>query len=161
MRQYIYGNKKRFWQTLLFGCLLAALLTPTIHSHDHRHADGEIHHDLIFNLTVGPLDDPLVHSAGEGLGENPFATGTTSADFSRHEHSGKLHAHSLEIMPLTAKKSGGGLEELKFFLIQAAASSRLPSREVSCKNYYHASPVTHPSPLGFIFVATDLPPPIV
>lgn len=162
MRQYLYGNKRRFWQTLLFCCLIAALLAPAIHSHDHSHDDGGIHHDLIFNLPTAPLYDTLVHYAGEKLGENLFAPGTNSTDFSRHDHSGNPHSHSLERLPLTAKRSGGGgLEKLKSFFIKAAASTYLPFRELPCKNYCYASPVTHPASLEFIFIATDLPPPIV
>jgi len=161
MRQYIYGNKNRFWQTLLFCCLIAAFLTPTIHSHDHRHDDGEIHHDLILNLKADVPSSPLAHYAGEWLGGNLFAIETNRADFSSHEHSGNQHSHSLERMPLTAKRSGGGLGKVKSFLIQAAVSSHPPFKEKFCKKYCQTPPVPPPSPLEFIFVATDLPPPIV
>lgn len=163
MRQYIYGNKKRFWLPLLLCSLVTTLLTPTIHSHDRRHDDGEIRirHNLTLNLKADVPYNPGVHSAGEWLGENLFAPGANSADFSRHDHSGNQHAHSLETLILRAKRDSGGLKTLKPFLIQAVASSHLPFKKVSCKNYCQALPVTHPSTLKFIFVATDLPPPIV
>lgn len=161
MRQYIYGNKKRFWRTLLLCCLVTALLTPAIHSHDHRHDDGQIHHNLILNLNPEVPYNPVVHSAGEWLGENLFAHGVNSTDFSRHDHSGNQHVHSLETLNLGTKRGAGGLETLKSFLIQATASGHLSLKEVSCKNYCQASSVTHSSALKFIFVATDLPPPIV
>lgn len=159
MRQYIYDNKKRFWRTLLLCCLVTALLTPAIHSHDHRHDDGQIHHNLILNLKPDVPYNPVVHSAGEWLGENLFAPGANNADFSKHDHSGNQHVHSLETLNLRTKRGAGGLETLKSLFIQTAAGSHLPLKEVSCKKHCQTAPITHPSALKFIFAATDLPPP--
>lgn len=161
MRQYIYDNKKRFWRTLLLCFLVTAVFSPVIHTHDHRHDDGEIHHDSILNLKADVPYSPVVHYAGDWLGENLFSPEANSTDFSRHEHSGNPHAHSLESLTLRAERNGGGLETPRSFLIQVAASSSLPPKEVSCKKHYQVSTVPHLSTPEFIFIATDLPPPIV
>jgi len=161
MRQYIYGNKKQFWRTLLLCCLVAAFLTPVVHSHDHRHDDGEIRYDLNFNLKADVPYNPIVHSAGEWLGENLFAHGENNVDyFSRHDHSDNQHVHALESLTLRAERCCGGLATLNSFFIQTA-NNHLPPKEVSYTNYPQTSPVTHPFNLEFIFIATDLPPPIV
>lgn len=158
MRIYIHGNKKRFWHTLLLFYLVTVFLTPAVHSHDHRHDDGKIHHDL--TLRVAAAHNHAVHHAGEWHSENLFAPGVNFTDFSRHDHNSNQHSHFLDSLPLRAKRGVGGLEKHKSFLLQAVSSS-LAFKKVSCKISNQLSPTLPPSNPEFIFVATDLPPPTV
>ena len=158
MRRYIHGDKKRFWHTLLLFYLVIAFLTPSVHSHDQGHDDGKIHHDL--TLRVVAAHDHAVHHAGKWHSENLFAPDANFTDISRHDHNSNQHSHFLENLHLRAKRVARGIEKHKSFLLQAVSSS-LAFKKVSCKISNQLSPTLPPSNPEFIFVATDLPPPIV
>ena len=158
MRLYIHGNKKRFWHTFLFFYLITAFLTPSVHSHDLRHDEGEFHHDI--TLKVAALHSHTEHHTGEWHSDNVFAPAANFNDFSSHDHNSNQHSHFQESLLLNVQRGVGGLEKHKPLLLKTVTGS-LSSPKVVSRIPNHLSSITSPSNPKFVFAITDLPPPVV
>lgn len=156
MRRNTHGDKKRFWHTLLLFFLIAAVVVPSVHSHDLRHDDGKIHHDL--TLKVAATHNHVMEHPGKWHSETLLAPAANLTDFLWHDHNNTQHFHVPENQLIRTKQGTEGIKTHKSFFSQAASSS-LTFKKISCKIFSHLLPVTPPSHLEFIFVATDLPPP--
>lgn len=159
MRLYIHCDKKRFWNTLFLFYLIAAFLCPSVHSHDLDHDDGKVHHPPTLKLTAS--HNHVEHHAGERHSTNYFAPDVIFNDSSSHDHNSNnnQHYHRLENLSLRSNTGVGSLEGHKTFFLRAVSSS-LAFNNLSFKTPNQLSPVAPPSNSKFIYVATDLPPPI-
>ena len=158
MRLFIHGNNKQFWYTFLIFYLVMVFLAPSAHSHDYTHFDNAIHPDL--NLKVAIPHDHAVNHAGESHSENLIAIDVNFTGFSKHDHNSNHHYHLLENPTLRANRGVRGLvkhnslflQEVSFSLAFKTTSSTIPNK------LPHFTKPTFPK---FIFIATNLPPPIV
>lgn len=157
MRLYIHGNKKRFRHALLLFFLVTVLLPPSVHSHAIIVPDdGKIHQDL--TLKVAVTHNHVALHAWEWPSENLIAPCANFTDFSWHDHDSNQHFHYPENQLLKVKKGAGGTKDHKSFFPQTV-SLNLTFKKIPCKISNQLSPITPPTHLEFVLIATDLPPP--
>ncbi|MDD5760233.1 MAG: hypothetical protein PHI06_14265 [Desulfobulbaceae bacterium] len=147
MQSSLYGDKKQLWQMLLCFFLITAFLLPSVHSHDIKHDDGQIHYDL--TLKVAANHNHVTHHAN-------------FIDVSWHDHDSNQHVHVPENQLIRARPAAESTEKHKSFFSQALSCSlALTLKKVPSGISNQFSSITPPSHLEFIFIATDLPPPTV
>ena len=158
MRLFIHDNNKRFWYTFLIFYLVTVFLAPSAHSHGNTHFDNTIQPDL--NLKVGIPHDHALNHAGESHSENLIAIDVNFTDFSKHDHNSNHHYHLLENPTLRANRGVRGLVQDNSLILQKVSFS-LAFNTASSTVPYQLPHFTKPSFPKFIFIATNLPPPIV
>ncbi len=153
MRLYIHCDKKRFWHTLLLFYIVTALLVPTVHSHDLRHDDGKIYHNLAQEVT--DAHNHTDHHAASSPSDTLFTHSINFTDLSRHDHNSNLHAHAQNLLYRISNIQC--LDSPSTHEVKCCSVSEVTSR----KTFNKLSPVPPPSSLLFVSITTNLPPPIV
>ena len=151
MRFYLLDDKNLFWHRLLLLYLLAAFLTPSVHSHDLQ-----IHQDIA--LKVGATHGHALPLGIAGLSGDGLRPGDNLGGISRSDGASHQHSHFHRNLLVNPRRAAGGLENHQPVFHQAE-SSRLAFRYISCQYFRPLPADTPPRGPAFIFAATDLPPP--
>lgn len=157
MRSYVDSGKKRFWRTLLLCHLIVTLLAPSAHSHESWYDDSKIHHATA-TLKTAATHNHADHWAGEWAHENLLTSGAGFHGISEHCHSNHRHFHFTENLLPRPSREIERSEKHESFSPQAGCDSSA-WQKVSAKVADQLLPLHPSSRLGFILVATSLPPP--
>ena len=151
LRSY-YKQVSNILFLLLF---VVTFLVPQLHSHDHSHDNGILHHDFstVFNYN---------HPAELHHGKESFGLNVKSKNFSHHNHTNDQHSHSIENQTIRTSRRLCSSKSCKSSFLY---SERFIQSAFHKEAFFKVDPLTSSKPylysVTFIFVLTDLPPPIV